>query len=254
MPARVPNLLMNGSMGIAVGMTTNIPPHNLNELIDGVIYLTENKDADVKGLLKFIKGPDFPTGGTIYSEKDITRAYATGKGPVIMRGKADITEGKNGFQIIISEIPYQVNKSRLVENIADLVKGKKIDGIRDLRDESGKEGIRIVIDLKKDSFPRKVLNSIYKYTELQKVFHFNMLALVDGIQPQILPLKSILEKFIEHRRVVIARRSQFELKKATDRAHILEGLHKALGSIDAIIKVIKKSKSREDAFINLISG
>jgi len=175
LPSRIPNLLMNGSVGIAVGMATNIPPHNLGELIDGIMHLADNKDADAKDLLKFIKGPDFPTGSTIYNEKDIMQAYATGRGPVLMRGNADIIEGEKGFQIIISEIPYQVNKSTLVENIAQLVKNKKVDGIRDLRDESGKEGVRIVIDLKKDSFPRKVLNSIYKYTELQKVFHFNML-------------------------------------------------------------------------------
>ena len=252
LPSKIPNLLMNGSVGIAVGMATTIPPHNLGELIDGLIYLIDNEEADVNDLLNFIKGPDFPTGGTIYNEKDILQAYATGKGPVLMRGKADIIEGPKGFQIIISEIPYQVNKSSLIEQMADLVKDKKIEGIRDLRDESGKEGIRIVIDLKQDSFPRKVLNSLYKYTELQKMFHFNMLALVDEIQPQVLPLKLILEKFIEHRRVVVVKRAQFDLRKAQERAHILEGLHRALDHIDEVIKVIKKSESKEDAFNNLI--
>ncbi len=254
LPSRTPNLLMNGSVGIAVGMATNIPPHNLGELLDGLIYLIDNEDADVNDLLNFVKGPDFPTGGTIYNEKDILQAYATGKGPVLTRGKADIVEGKKGFQIIISEIPYQVNKAGMVEQIAELVKDKKIEGIRDLRDESGKEGIRIVIDLKQDAFPRKVLNSLYKYTELQKVFHFNMLALVDEIQPQVLSLKSILEKFVEHRKTVITRRTQYDLKKAKERAHILEGLNKALDRIDEVIKVIKKSESKEDAFNNLIKG
>ncbi|HYU64677.1 MAG TPA: DNA gyrase subunit A [Candidatus Paceibacterota bacterium] len=252
LPAKIPNLLINGSMGIAVGMATNIPPHNLGEILDALAHLIDHPDTDIGQLSQFVKGPDFPTGGTIYNEKDIINAYATGRGPVLIRGKAEIIESKKGFQIIITEIPYQVNKAEMIINIADLVKEKKIEGIRDIRDESDREGMRVVIDLKQDSFPRKVLNQLYKYTELQKTFHFNMLALVDGIQPQILGLKSILEKFIEHRQEVVTRRSQFELKKAKERAHILEGLKKALDHIDEVIKVIKASDSREDAAKNLI--
>ncbi len=253
LPARIPNLLINGSMGIAVGMATNIPPHNLGEVLDGLVHLIDNPEADVNDLHQFIKGPDFPTGGTIYNEPDILTAYATGKGPVIMRAKADIVESeKRGFQIIINEIPYQVNKAELIKHIAELVKDKKVEGIKDIRDESDKDGLRIAVDLKQDAFPRKVLNQLFKYTELQKSFHFNMIGLVDGIQPQILGLKSLLEKFIEHRRVVVARRTKFDLRKAEDRAHILEGLKIALDHIDEIIKLIKKSESKEDAFNNLI--
>ncbi|HZZ99555.1 MAG TPA: DNA gyrase subunit A, partial [Candidatus Paceibacterota bacterium] len=206
LPTRIPNLLINGSMGIAVGMATNIPPHNLTEVLDAMGHLIDNPDSDVAELLQFVKGPDFPTGGTIYNEKDIVNAYATGRGPVVMRGQAEITEStKKGFQIIITEIPYQVNKAELIMKMADLVKEKKIDGIKDIRDESDKEGLRIAIDLKQDAFPRKVLNQLYKYTELQKTFHFNMLALVDGIQPQILGLKGLLQKFVDHRKEVVTR-------------------------------------------------
>ncbi len=253
LPTRVPNLLINGSMGIAVGMATNIPPHNLSEVLAAMIHLIDTPEADLKDLMQFVKGPDFPTGATIYNEQDIINAYATGRGPVVMRGKAEIVESaKKGFQIIVSEIPYQVNKSELIIKIADLVKDKKIDGIRDLRDESDKDGMRIAIDLKPDAFPRKVLNQLFKYTELQKSFHFNMLALVDGIQPQIMGLKGLLEKFIDHRKEVIIRRSKFELQKAKDRAHILEGLKKALDHIDEVIKIIRASDSKEDAAVNLI--
>jgi len=253
LPTRIPNLLVNGSMGIAVGMATNIPPHNLTEVLDALAYLIDNKEADLKDLTQFIKGPDFPTGGVIYNEKDIVSAYATGRGPIIMRGQADITENKKGYQIIVSEIPYQVNKSELIMKIADLVKEKKIEGIRDIRDESDKDGLRIAIDLKQDAFPKKVLNQLFKHTELQKAFHFNMLALVDGgTQPQILGLKGLLEKFVDHRREVVTRRTKFELQKAKDRAHILEGLKKALDHIDEIIKIIRASDSKEDAFSNLI--
>ncbi len=251
-PTRIPNLLINGSMGIAVGMATNIPPHNLTEILDALAFLIENKEADVKDLMQFVKGPDFPTGGVIYNEGDIVNAYATGRGPIVMRGKADIVESKKGFQVIISEIPYQVNKSELIKKMADLVKDKKMDGIKDIRDESDREGLRIAIDLKQDAYPRKVLNQLFKYTELQKSFHFNMLALVDGIQPQTLSLKAMLEKFIEHRKEVVTRRTKFELQKAKDRAHILEGLKKALDHIDEIIKLIRASASKEDAFNNLI--
>src|SRR3989338_8356763 len=252
LPSRFPNLLVNGSMGIAVGMATNIPPHNLTEVLDASMYLIDNKDADVTDLTQFVKGPDFPTGGIIYNERDIANAYATGRGPVVMRGVAEIVEGKKGFQIIVTEIPYQVNKAELIIHIADLVKDKKMEGIRDIRDESDKDGLRIAIDLKQYAFPRKVLNQLYKYTELQKSFHFNMLGLVDGIQPQMLGLKSLLEKFIEHRKEVITRRSRFELQKTKDRAHILEGLKKALDHIDEIIKIIRSSDSKEDAHKNLV--
>jgi DNA gyrase subunit A len=253
LPAKIPSLLINGSMGIAVGMATNIPPHNLGEVLDGLVYLIDNPDADVNDLMRFVKGPDFPTGGTIYNEKDILNAYATGKGPIIMRAQTEIVESeKRGFQIIVSEIPYQVNKSELIIKIADLVKEKKVDGVKDVRDESDKDGLRIAIDLKQDAFPRKVLNQLFKYTELQKSFHVNALALVDGIQPQILDLKTLLEKFVEHREVVMRRRAQFDLRKAQERAHILEGLKKALDHIDEIIKLIKRSESKEDAFKNLI--
>lgn len=253
LPTKIPNLLINGSMGIAVGMATSIPPHNLGEILDGLIHVIDNADADVHDLMQFIKGPDFPTGGTIYNEEDIGNVYATGKGPIIMRAKAEIVESaKKGFQIIVSEIPYQVNKADLIVKIAELIKEKKIEGIKDLRDESDKEGVRMVIDLKQDAFPRKVLNQLFKHTELQKTFHVNILALVDDLQPQVLGLKALLEKFIEHRQVIVQRRTAFDLKKAKDRAHILEGLKKALDHIDEIIKLIKSSDSKEDAFQKLI--
>ncbi|MEK7659317.1 MAG: DNA gyrase subunit A [Patescibacteria group bacterium] len=262
LPARLPNLLLNGTVGIAVGMATNIPPHNIIEVLDGLIHLIDNPDAGVQDLVGFIQGPDFPTGGIIYNQENIVNAYATGRGPVTIRAKTEIeedkpssraqVEGKGSFRIVVTEIPYQVNKSELIIKIADLVKEKKIEGIRDLRDESDREGLRIVIELKQDSFPRKVLNQLFKYTDLQKTFHFNIVALIDGIQPQTLSLKTILEKFIEHRKNVITRRAKFDLVEALARAHILEGLKKALDHIDEIIAVIKKSESREDAFNNLI--
>jgi len=253
LPAKLPNLLLNGTMGIAVGMSTNIPPHNLRELSAAIDHLINNPEASVEDLLKFVKGPDFPTGGIIYDQKDILEAYATGKGGIMLRGKADIYEEKNGgFNIIISEIPYQVNKADLVERIAELVKDKKIEGIRGLRDESDKDGVRIVIELKKDSYPKKVLNSLYKHTSLQTTFHLNMLALVDGIQPKVLTLKMILEEYIKHREEVVRRRIQFDLNKAQERAHILEGLMIALKNIDEVIKTIKASKDKEIAKDSLI--
>lgn len=248
MPAKLPNLLLNGTMGIAVGMATNIPPHNLKELIGAISHLIDNPDATVEDLAEFVKGPDFPTGGVIYNKKDILQAYATGRGGIVMRGKADIEENKSGqFKIIIREIPYQVNKSSLVEKIADLVRAKKIEGIRDLRDESDRNGVRIVIELKKDTYPKKILNSLYKHTQLQETFHVNMLALIDGIQPKVLTLKMILEEYIKHRESVVTRRIQYELDKAKARAHILEGLMIALNNIDAVIKLIRQSKDREEA-------
>ena len=252
LPTRIPNLLINGSMGIAVGMATNIPPHNLGEVLDAMVHLIDTPDADVKDLMQFVKGPDFPTGATIYNEQDITNAYATGRGPIVMRGKAEIVESKRGFQIIISEIPYQVNKAELIKTVANLYHEKKIPDIKDIRDESDKDGMRIAIDLKQDAFPKKVLNQLYKYTELQKSFHFNMLALVDGIQPQIMGLKPLLEKFIDHRKEVVTRRAKFDLRKARERAHILEGLKQALDHIDEIIKIIRASESKEVAAANLI--
>ena len=253
LPAKLPNLLLNGGMGIAVGMSTNIPPHNLGELVSAINHLIDNPDATVEDLMDFVKGPDFPTGGIIYDKRDILNAYATGKGGIVMRGRADIKEDKGGsFQIIISELPYQVNKASLVEKIAELVKDKKLEGVKGLRDESDKDGVRIVLDLKRDTYPKKILNSLYKNTALQGTFHVNILALVDGIQPKVLTLKMVLQEYIKHRESVVRRRTEFELEKAKDRAHILEGLMIALNNIDAVIKTIKSSKDREDAKTNLI--
>ena len=252
MPARLPNLLLNGTMGIAVGMATSIPPHNLGELIDAIVHLIENPDCDVDDLMQFVKGPDFPTAGQIFNKEDIKLAYATGKGSIVMRAKAEIVENKNGFAIVATELPYQVNKAEMIQHIAELVKDKKIEGIRDLRDESDKDGIRVVVELKKDAYPRKILNQLYKLTALQTSFHVNCLALVDGIQPRVLTLKAVLEYYIKHRQEVVRRRTEFELQKAKDRAHILEGLVMALEDIDRIIAIIKKSSDREDAKINLI--
>lgn len=253
LPAKLPNLLLNGTMGIAVGMSTNIPPHNLRELSGAINHLIANPEASVEDLMEFVKGPDFPTGGIIYDKKEILGAYATGKGGITVRGKAEIEEEKSGgFRIIVSEVPYQVNKADLVEKIAELVKDKKIEGVKGLRDESDKDGVRIVIELKKDSYPKKILNSLYKHTTLQTTFHLNMLALVEGIQPKILNLKMILEEYIKHRQEVVRRRTQFELNKAKERAHILEGLMIALQHIDEVIKTIKASKDKEAAKANLI--
>ncbi len=255
LPAKLPNLLLNGSVGIAVGMATNIPPHNLTELIDAIVYISENPDCAVEDLLQFVKGPDFPTGGVIYGQSDIRSAYTTGKGGIVMRGEANIDEMSNGqFRIIISSIPYQVNKSTLVEAIANLVRDKRVEGIRDLRDESDRDGVRIVIELKKDAYPKKVLNNLYKYTQLQETFHANLLALVDGIQPRVLNLKNILDEYLKHRDVVVRRRTEFELEKAKDRAHILEGLKLALDKIDAVIKTIRASKDKEVAKENLMKS
>lgn len=258
LPSRIPTLLLNGSEGIAVGMATKIPPHNLTEVLDATIYLIDDSEATVEDLLKFIQGPDFPTGGTIYDIKEITQAYATGKGRVLTRAVAEIEEPDEGSKkkknrIIITEIPYQVNKANLLTKIADLAREKKIDGISDLRDESDRNGVRVVIELKKDAYANKVLNKLYKLTPMQITYHVNLLALVDGIQPRVLTLKTILEEFIKHRQEVVTRRTKFELQKAKDRAHILEGLLKALKNIDAIIKTIKASKTKEEAHKNLMS-
>jgi DNA gyrase subunit A len=250
LPSAVPNLLLNGTLGIAVGMATNIPPHNLSEVVDACTYLIDNKDATTDDLLKFVKGPDFPTGGLVFGEKDIHHAYASGRGGVVCRGEAEIVEEKNANQIIITSLPFRVNKADLIMTIADLVREKKIEGIKGLRDESTKD-IRVVIDLKSGSHPQEVLNYLYKHTELESVFHYNMLALVDGV-PQTLSLKSMLQDFVVHRQVVVKRRTQFDLKRAEDRAHILEGLKKALDHIDRIIKLIKASKDTPTAHKNLM--
>ena len=253
MPAKLPNLLLNGTMGIAVGMATNIPPHNLKELTDAIIHLIDKPESTVEDLMEFVKGPDFPTGGIIYNNSDILQAYATGKGGIVLRGRAEVVEGKGEtYKIVITEIPYQVNKSSLVEKIAELVKTKKLDGIRDLRDESDRDGVRIVIDLKKEAYPKKILNSLYKHTQLQMTFHVNMLGLIDGLQPKVLTLKMALEEYIKHRGEVVTRRTQFDLDKARERAHILEGMMIALNKIDAVIKTIKASKDKEVARVNLI--
>lgn len=253
MPARVPQLLLNGTMGIAVGMATNIPPHNLGELCNGIAALIDNPDATLEDLMEHIKGPDFPTGANIYNVEDIKMAYATGKGRIMMRAKAEIEEGKRGFKIIITEIPYQVNKASMIEKMADLVKDKKIDGISDLRDESDRHGVRVVIELKANSYPKKVLNRLFELTQMQTAFHVNMLALTPDLEPRVMTLKDVLSYYIEHRRNVIERRSQFELKKAKDRAHILEGLRIALDNIDEIIHTIRASANREEAKKNLIA-
>lgn len=253
LPAKLPNLLLNGTVGIAVGMATSIPPHNLTEIIDGVTHLIDKPDASIDDLMQFIKGPDFPTGGVIFNKKDIEHAYGTGKGSIVMRAKADIVEEKNGqFRIIVTELPYQVNKATLIETIARLVTDKKIDGIKDLRDESDKDGVRVVIELKKDAYPKKVLNRLYNLTNLQSSFHVNMLALVDGLQPRVLNLKMVLEEYVKHREEVVKRRTQYDLDRAKDRAHILEGLVKAVDKIDAVIRVIKASKDKDQARANLM--
>ncbi|QQG42535.1 MAG: DNA gyrase subunit A [Candidatus Giovannonibacteria bacterium] len=254
LPAAVPQLLLNGGVGIAVGMATNIPPHNIMEVVDAVLHLMNYPKATVEDLTEFVKGPDFPTGGIIFNKKEILQAYVTGRGGVINRGDAEIVERKNGeWQIIITSIPYMVNKSELIVKMADLVHEKKLEGIRDIRDESDKEGLRVAIDLKRDSYPQKVLNNLYKHTDLERAFHFNMIALVEGgLQPKTLSLKSILEEFIKHRRVIVGRRTRFDLARAEDREHILFGLKKALDHIDAVIKTIKSSDDKEEAHKNLV--
>ncbi len=252
LPAKLPNLLVNGTLGIAVGMATNIPPHNLTEICDATIAYIDDPEITVDGLLKYVKGPDFPTGGIIYNQSEIKSAYAMGKGGIVTRAKTEIVEQKSGFAIIVTEIPYQVNKSSLIEKIAELVQLKKIEGIRDIRDESNKKGIRVVIELKKDAYPKKVLNQLFKHSQLQVTFHVNMLALVDGIQPRVLTLKNILEEYVKHRQTVVRRRAEYDLARAKERAHILEGLRIALANIDEVIATIKKSKDKDEAKVNLV--
>ena len=254
LPAKLPNLLLSGTVGIAVGMTTNIPPHNLNEIADAILHIADNPKATNDDLMEFVKGPDFPTGGIIFDRKAIQAAYESGRGTVTMRGKAEIEErrGGKGFDIVITEIPYQVNKSELISRIAELVTDKKIEGIRDLRDESDKDGMRILVELRNDSPPQKILNQLYRHTDLQRDFHLNMIALVKGIQPQLLSLKDILGEYIDFRKEVVRRRTAFDLRKAEERAHILSGLVTALDHIDKVIATIKRSKDRDEAHKNLV--
>jgi DNA gyrase subunit A len=253
LPARLPNLLLNGQLGIAVGMATNMPPHNLSELVDATVHQIDNPDATLDDLLEHLKGPDFPTGGVVYGKDSLRTAYATGRGGVVVRGVAEIVENDKGKnQIIITEIPYALNKSSLIEKIAELYKDKKISGLSDIRDESARGNVRIVIDLKRDAYPKKLLNQLYKLTPLQTAFHYNMLALIDGIQPRVLGLQDILKEHIKHRQSVIRRRTIFELRKAKERAHILEGLKIALDHIDEVINTIRSSQTTEEAQVNLI--
>jgi DNA gyrase subunit A len=253
LPGKLPNLLLNGQLGIAVGMATNIPPHNLIELVDATVHQIDHPDATLDDLLEYVKGPDFPTGGYVYGKSSLRTAYALGRGGVVVRGVADIVENNKGrHQIIITEIPYGLNKASFIEKIADLYKEKKIVGISDLRDESARGAVRIVIDLKKDAYPKKLLNQLYKLTPLQTSFHFNMMALIDGIQPRVLGLQDILQEHIKHRQVVVRRRTEFELRKAKERAHILEGLKIALDHIDEVIKTIRASATSDEAQVNLM--
>lgn len=254
LPAKVPNLLLNGQLGIAVGMATNIPPHNLNELVDATVHQIDHPNASLDDLLEYVKGPDFPTGGIVYGRESLRTAYATGRGGVVVRGVAEIEENTKGrSQIIITEIPYALNKESLIIKIADLVREKKLTGISDIRDESSRGNVRIVIDLKRDAYPKKLLNQLYKLTPLQTSFHFNTMALVDGIQPRVLGLQDILNEHIKHRQQVVRRRTEYELRKAKERAHILEGLKIALDHIDEVIKIIRASATAEEAQVNLVS-
>ncbi|GIV99406.1 DNA gyrase subunit A [Roseiflexus sp.] len=256
LPARIPNLLLNGAAGIAVGMATNIPPHNLSEVCDAITHLIDNPDATVEDLVKILPGPDFPTAGMILGTEGIMNAYSTGRGHIIIRAKAHIEEAARGaFHIVVTELPYQVNKARLQERIAELARDRKIEGIRDVRDESDRSGMRLVIILKQDAQPKKVLNALYKHTQMQTTFGVNMLALVEGgRQPRLLTLKRMLQEYIDHRREVIRRRTEFDLDKARARAHILEGLKIALDHLDAVITTIRNSRSRDNARANLMNG
>ena len=248
LPSPLPQLLLNGCVGIAVGMATNIPPHNLREVCDALIYLIDHPKVNTPDLFKFIRGPDFPTGGLVYNKEEMIEAYSIGRGPILVRGKAEILENERGRPIIlISEIPYQVQKSQLLEQMANLVNEKKIEGIKDIRDESDREGLRIVIELSKGAYPKRILEALYKFTDLQRVFHLNMVALVEGILPRSLSLVEVLNHFLNHRREVVVRRSKFDLEKAKERAHILEGIKKCLGRIEEVVKIIKNSKDRDEA-------
>jgi len=252
LPAKVPNLLINGATGIAVGMATNIPPHNLGEVVDGLVKMIDNPEISLDELIETIPGPDFPTGALIMGREGIRSAYATGRGAVRMRANARVERMSNGKQrILVSELPYQVNKARLIETIADLVRNKIIEGLTDLRDESDRNGMRIVIEVRRDANPEVLLNQLYKHTQLQDTFGVNMLALVDG-KPRTLGLKQILHHYLEHQKVIIVRRTQFDLKKAQDRAHILEGLRIALDHLDSVINTIREAQTAEIARTNLM--
>ncbi|MCK5492181.1 MAG: DNA gyrase subunit A, partial [Candidatus Omnitrophica bacterium] len=252
LPAAAPNLLINGSSGIAVGMATNIPPHNLTEVIDGVIALIENPDVTTKELMKKITGPDFPTGGIICGREGIKKAYETGRSPIKVRAKANIEQQKNNREsIVITEIPYQVNKTNVINNIVKLVQEKRVEGISDVRDESDKDGMRFIVELKRDANAQVVLNLLYKHTQLETTFGIIFLSLVNN-QPRILPLKQILHYFIEHRKVIIIRRTKFDLRKAQERAHILEGFKICLDNLDEVIKTIRQSKNTREARIALM--
>jgi DNA gyrase subunit A len=251
LPSRFPNLLVNGSAGIAVGMATNIPPHNLSEVIDGVVMLIDNPEAGVNDLMQVIKGPDFPSSGIIMGREGIKSAYKTGRGTIIVRAKAEIEETGKKTSIIVTELPYQVNKAKLVEKIADLVKDKKIDGITDLRDESDRHGMRIVIELRRDANPRVILNQLYKYTQMQDSFGVIMLALVNG-EPKILNLRDIIYYYLEHQKEIIVRRTKYDLRKAEERAHIVEGLRIALANLDEVIKIIRGSRTVDEARAGLM--
>ncbi|MFQ5815166.1 MAG: DNA gyrase subunit A [Candidatus Hydrothermarchaeaceae archaeon] len=253
LPAKLPNLLLNGSSGIAVGMATNIPPHNLGEIVDAAVMLIDDPGLSVEELMEAVKGPDFPTGAIIYGTTGIRDAYSTGRGSVKIRARATFEEVKRRNAIIVTEIPYMVNKSKLIENIAALVREKKLEGIHDLRDESDREGMRIVIELKGNAVPEIVLNHLYKHTQMENTFGIINLALVDG-EPRVLGLKEVLEEYLRHRRDVVTRRSRYELRKAEERAHVLEGLMVALGDIDNVIKTIRASKDAEEAKRALTSG
>ena len=252
LPSKIPNLLVNGASGIAVGMATNMAPHNLTEVVNGTIAYVENNDIEIEELLNYVKAPDFPTGGTIYGYEGVRDALMTGRGRIVMRGKAEIEENKSGREVIIvSEIPYQVNKADMIKKTADLVNDKKIDGISDIRDESDRNGMRIVYELKRDAIPNVVLNKLFKYTALQSSFSVNNICLVKG-RPEMLNLKQMISNFVEFRHEVVIRRTRFELRKAEERAHILEGLIIASDNIDEVIKIIRASKSPDEARENLI--
>ena len=254
LPARYPNLLVNGSNGIAVGMATSIPPHNLNEIIEGVKTLIDNPECTIEDILEHVKGPDFPTGATIMGRETMLQAYRTGRGKVVVRAKAEIEEmAKGKTQIVVTEIPYQVNKARLIEKIADLVKDKKIEGITDLRDESDRRGMRIVIELRRDVNPNVILNNLYKHSQMQDTFSIIMLALVNG-QPKVLNLKQMIYHYVEHQKDVVTRRTKFELRKAEERAHILEGLTIALDHIDRVIEIIRGSSDGAQAKTKLVEN
>jgi|Deesub1362A_J573_1020465.scaffolds.fasta_scaffold01867_5 DNA gyrase subunit A len=253
LPSKVPNLIINGSSGIAVGMATNIPPHNLGEVVDGLLLMIENPDVSVKELMKKIKGPDFPTGSIIHGRQGIVNAYTTGKGLIKVRARVEVEEHAKGESIVITEIPYQVNKARLIEKIAELIRAKKIEGVSDLRDESNREGIRIVLELKRGEIPQVIINQLYKHTPMESTFGIIMLAIVNG-QPRVLNLPELLNHFLRHRRDVVVRKTRFELRKAEEKAHILEGLKIALDNLDRIIKLIRRSKTPDDALRALVKN